>query len=199
MLARQPHPISIEAYLQAELASDIKHELIDGQVYAMAGGSANHERIAVNILRQFSNHLEHQPCEPFGSDMKVKVGADFFYPDVLVDCHFDESTPYYSDSPVIIVEVLSKATRKQDKTIKKLKYFNLPSLQEYLLLEQDYCEIEVFRRSQDWRSVVYTLGDTFKLESIDLTLTVEAVYQRVNNADRLEFLKSTLLDSDQST
>jgi len=66
--------ISAEAYLQWELANDIKHELIDGQAYAMAGASANHERIAVNVLRKFGNHLENSPCEPFGSDMKLRIG-----------------------------------------------------------------------------------------------------------------------------
>jgi Uma2 family endonuclease len=189
MLARPTQKLSVEAYLQAEMVADVKHELIDGQVYARAGVSANHERIRGNLLRKLGNHLENKPCEPFGLDMKVKVGTDFFYPDALVDCQFDDSTPYFSDSPIIIVEVLSKATRKADKIIKKLKYFNLPSLQEYLLIEQDYCEIEVFRRNPNWRSVVYTLGDTLKLESIDLTFTVQELYHRVNNEDMLDFLQ----------
>jgi Uma2 family endonuclease len=83
--------ITEEDYLQGELTSDVKHELIDGCVYAMAGASANHERIAGNVYRKFGNHLEGSSCEPFGSDMKVKVGANFFYPDVTVDCDFDRA------------------------------------------------------------------------------------------------------------
>ena len=65
--------ISVEDYLKGELTRDIKHELIDGCLYAMAGASANHERISLNMLRKFGNHLENQPCEPFGSDMKLKL------------------------------------------------------------------------------------------------------------------------------
>mgnify|MGYP000167294396 CR=1 FL=1 len=86
MLANKaPKLISIEEYLDAELKHERKHELIEGQVYAMAGASANHERIAGNIYRKFANHLEDLPCEPFASGMKVKVQNNFFYPDVIVD------------------------------------------------------------------------------------------------------------------
>ena len=78
----------MDEYLQGELNSQIKHELIDGDVYAMADASGNHERISGNIYRKFENHLEGKPCEPFGSDMKVNVNSDFFYPDVLVELPF---------------------------------------------------------------------------------------------------------------
>lgn len=101
----------MDEYLQDELNSLIKHELIDGSAYAMAGASANHGRISGNIYAKFRSHLRALPCEPFGSDMKVKVDSDFFYPDAIVDCLFDESQPYYMETPVIIAEVLSKSTR----------------------------------------------------------------------------------------
>jgi Uma2 family endonuclease len=180
--------ISEEDYLRGELISDVKHELIDGCVYAMAGASANHERIAGNIYRKFGNYLDGSPCEPFGSDMKVKVGSNYFYPDVIVDCHFDESQPYYTESPVIIIEVLSKATRKTDETVKLLSYINIPRLQEYVLIEQDYADIQVIRRSEAWLPRHYFLGDEITFESIDLTLLVEEIYYRVHNEDMIEFL-----------
>jgi len=182
--------ISEQDYLQGELISDVKHELINGHVYAMAGESANHERIAGNIYRKFGNHLECSPCEPFGSDMKVKVGSNYFYPDVIVDCHFDESQPYCTESPVIIVEVLSKATRKTDETVKLLPYINIPSLQEYVLIEQDYVDIQVIRRSEAWLPRHYFLGDEITFESIGLTLPVEEIYSRAQNEDMVEYLKS---------
>jgi Uma2 family endonuclease len=180
--------ITEEEYLQGELASAVKHELIDGCVYAMAGASANHERIAGNIYSEFRNHLKGSPCEPFGSDMKVKVGSNFFYPDVSVACHFDESKPYFTDTPVIIVEVLSKATRKMDESLKLLEYINLPSLQEYVLIEQDYVDIQVIRRCESWLPRHYFLGDDITFEAIGLTLPVEDIYARVHNDDILEFL-----------
>jgi Uma2 family endonuclease len=180
--------VNTDEYLQGELKSNEKHELIDGDVYAMAGASGNHERISLNISRKFGNHLEGLPCEPFGSDMKVKVGSDFFYPDVIVDCSFDESEPYYTESPVIIVEVLSKSTRRIDETIKRKAYLTIPSLQEYVLIEQDIVDIEVVRRTEGWQSKHYFLGDEVTFESIDLTLSVEEIYLRVQNEDVKEFL-----------
>lgn len=182
--------VSEEDYLQGELISDVKHELIDGCIYAMAGASANHERIAGNVYRKFGNHLEGSPCEPFGSDMKVKAGLNFFYPDVSVDCQFDESEPYYVESPIIIVEVLSKATRKTDETVKLLSYINIPSLQEYVLIEQDYVDIQVIRRNESWLPRHYFLGDEITFESINLTLPVEEIYARVQNEEILEFLSN---------
>ena len=177
-----------ENYLQGEINSKVKHELIDGGVYAMAGASGNHERISLNISRRFGNHLEGLPCEPFGSDMKVKVGSNFFYPDVIVDCNFDEDEPYFSESPAIIVEVLSKSTRRTDETIKREAYLDIPTLQEYVLIEQDFVDIEIVRRTEGWQPKHYFLGDEVTFQTIDLTLLVEDVYLRVHNEDVIEFL-----------
>ncbi len=187
MLKPKQERVSIEDYLQGELTSEIKHELIDGQVYSMAGASENHERISGNCYAEFRQHLKGSPCEPFGSDMKVKIGSNFFYPDVMVDCHFDESQPYYTKSPLIIVEVLSKATRKTDETLKLLSYINIPTLQEYVLIEQDYVDIQVIRRSESWLPKHYFLGDSIPFQSINLALPVAEIYNRVQNEDMINF------------
>ena len=192
MIGSQPqsthHLFSVEDYLADELGRDRKHELIDGHIVMMAGASINHERISVNILTEFRNHLKSSPCEPLGSDMKVKISSNFFYPDAMVDCHFDESKPYYTETPSIIIEVLSKSTRRMDKTSKRFAYINIPSLQEYVLIEQDIVDIEVIRRSEGWISKHYYLGDEVTFEAIDLNISVEEIYHRVNNEDMLEFL-----------
>ncbi len=180
--------LSAEDYLRDELRRDVKHELIDGCIYAMAGASANHERIAMNLSISFGTHLKNSTCEPFGSDMKVKAGSNFFYPDVIVACHFDESQPYYTESPVIIVEVLSRATRRIDETIKLLSYINIPALQEYVLIEQDFVDVQVLRRRENWFSRHFFLGDEVTFEAIDLTLPVQEIYARVRNEDMQEFL-----------
>ena len=187
--AIQTNYLSTEEYLQGELTSEVKHELIDGYSYAMAGAHANHERISGNVYAEIRQHLKTLPCEPFGSDMKVKVGLNFFYPDVIVDCDFDESQPYFTEKPIIIVEVLSKSTRRVDQTIKRRAYLNLPSLKEYVLIEQDFVNVEVIRRSEGWQSKHYYLEDEVTFEAIELTLPVEDIYHRVQNEDMLEFLK----------
>ncbi|QTL36016.1 Uma2 family endonuclease [Pseudoalteromonas viridis] len=187
-IAKQNDILSPASYLQGELTSTTKHELIDGRVYAMADASANHERIAGNIYSELRSHLKGAPCEPFGSDMKVRVRDNFYYPDVLVDCHFDESEPYYTQSPVIIVEVLSRSMRKMDEKTKLIEYLNIPSLQECVVIEQDVADVTVYRKSDDWRSTHYFLGEEIHFDSIDFTITVEDIYLRVQNEDVQAYL-----------
>ena len=182
--------ISQEEYLAGELVSDIKHELIDGRVYAMAGASKNHQRICANVAAEFRQHLKGGPCEAFSSDIKVNVGSNFYYPDVLVVCDDDDSEPYYTQTPVIIVEVLSPSTSREDRTSKRLAYINIPTLEEYVLIEQDFVSVEVLRKSADWQGKHYVLGDTITFESIHLSLSVEALYERVKNPDMVEWLQS---------
>ncbi|WP_431065172.1 Uma2 family endonuclease [Methylotuvimicrobium sp.] len=181
--------ISEEDYLLGELSSEIKHELIDGVAYAMAGASKDHERIAGNIFVLLHVHLQNHSCEPFASDVKVKVNEDFFYPDVMVVCEDRSENPYYTDSPTVLVEVLSSSTRRMDQTIKRMAYQSIPSLQELVLIEQDFVDVEVCRRSKNWLSRHYFLGDEFVLESIGLTLSVADIYRRVQNPDMLAYLQ----------
>lgn len=180
-------PLTAQAYLDGEHDSKIKHQLIDGDVYAMAGASANHERISLNICSELRVQLKNSPCEPFGSDMKVRVRDNFFYPDVLVDCNFDESEPYFTQTPVLIVEVLSQSTRKMDEQTKRLEYFNISTLLEYVIIEQDFVDVAVYRKSDDWRHTNYFLGEDVPLESVGITLTVEDIYARVQNDEMKKF------------
>lgn len=180
--------ISIEDYLAGELLSDIKHEYIDGQVYAMSGASRNHDRIALNIGSELRTHLRGKPCEPFTSDVKVRVGKHFFYPDSMVVCDEIEPHQYYSETQVLIVEVLSKSTRRIDETLKRRLYQTIPTLQEYVLIEQDIVDVEVCRRSEGWVSNHYFLGDQAWFESVDLTLDVAEIYARVDNDDVKTFI-----------
>ena len=189
MKSTSKHEISEQEYLEGELDSDVKHELIDGEVYAMAGAGKNPERIAGNVFAKLHAHLQNSPCEPFSSDVKVKVGRNFFYPDAMVVCNDQTDNEYYTESPTILVEVLSKSTRRNDETIKRVAYQSIPSLQEYILIEQDFVDIEVCRRSAGWLPSHYFLGDQFTLESIDLSLSVEEIYHRVNNDDVMTYLQ----------
>jgi Uma2 family endonuclease len=183
--------ITQQDYLACELQSDVRHEYIDGQVYAMAGAHKDHNRITMTVSNLFYNHLQNNPCQPYASDMKVKVGKNFFYPDVMVDCSGKEED-YYTEFPTIIVEVLSKSTRQHDKTIKRQAYFQIPSLQEYILIEQDFVEIERWYKTQDnhWEQSVHYLGDDVTFHAINLTTSVEDIYRRVKNTDMLEWLAS---------
>lgn len=121
--------------------------------------------------------------------MKVKVGTKYFYPDVLVDCSDFSGKDYFTQSPVLLVEVLSKSTQQYDKTLKLKSYLQIESLQEYVLIEQDKAEIEVLRRNQGWQPNYYFLGDTVTFESVGLEASVEEIYDRVQNSDVAEWLE----------
>lgn len=196
-MAQQHQLMTEDEYLQSELTSDVKREYIDGRVYAMAGAKHNHNCISMNIAGEFRNHLKGTPCTTYISDMKVRAGKNFFYPDVLVDCSKISGDDYFSASPEIIVEVLSKSTRMRDTTIKLVQYFNLPTLKEYVLIEQDIVSVQMFRRSNNWKSEYFYLGDKVTFETIGLTLLVEEIYDRVDNSDMNEFKQPTLLPKEE--
>ena len=186
VLAKKYNLMSEQAYLDGELLSDIRHEYIEGEVYAMVGAHKYHNQIVMTVSNVFYNHLLGKPCQPYASDMKVKIDRKYFYPDVMVDCS-NEETDYFVEQPSIIVEVLSKSTRQHDKTVKRLAYFQIASLKEYVLIEQDFVEIEFWSRDENnyWQQSVYYLGDDIHFQSIDLTVSVEDIYRQVKNEDML--------------
>ncbi len=185
--------ISEQEYLNAEKISDIKHEYIDGQIWAMAGAKLNHQRIISNVNGEFRNHLKGTRCEAVSSDMKVRAdkGNKYFYPDVLVSCNNQNGNSDFIESPRLIVEVLSKSTRNFDKGLKRFVYQSIPSLEEYVLIEQDFVEIEVCRKSDGWKPNYYFLGDDITFTSIDLTLPMIEIYRWVDNEDMREFMLNT--------
>lgn len=183
VLQSEPQIMTEAEYLASEPDSEVKREYIDGQVFAMAGAKRNHNHLTMNVARHFGNHLDGSPCATFASDMKVKAGTNFFYPDVVVDCTNPDSDEEFLASPLIIVEVLSKSTRRRDTTEKLMRYINIPSVEEYVLIEQDIASILVMRRNRDWLPEYFYLGDSVTFNSIQLTLTVEEIYDRVDNDD----------------
>jgi Uma2 family endonuclease len=184
-------PMSEEDYLLTEADATTKHEYIDGRAYAMTGASVNHGRLSGNVFGEIRSHLKGKPCEAFATDIKIPLkiaaGKDYVYPDVVVDCSALEGKSYFANAPVLLVEVLSPSTRKLDMTTKLLRYINLPSLQEYVLIEQDIVQIQVLRKSNGWQSEYFYLGDSVTFTAIGLTLAVEAVYERVDNQAMTEY------------
>ena len=164
-------------------------------LFRSTGASLNHDRIAGNVFGELRNHLRNKPCEPFTSDVKVKIGKHFFYPDTMVICNHTAKHEYFTETPVLIVEVLSKSTRRRDETIKRRLYQTIPTLLEYVLIEQDIVDVEVCRRSEGWVSNHYFLGDDVTFEAVDLTVSVADIYERVENED----MQSFLLEQSQAT
>jgi Uma2 family endonuclease len=183
-LPRTSFNLSVADYLAGERDGAVRHEYVSGQAYAMAGASARHNRIAGNIFGRLNNHLDGAECEPFISDMKIRVAPDlFYYPDVVVTCDAPGGDPYFRTAPRLIVEVLSPTTERTDRHEKLAAYKNCPSVQEYALISQDGMMVEIHRRrssGDDWQTEIFTEPDeqcTF--DSVGLTMSLGDIYRNV--------------------
>jgi Uma2 family endonuclease len=183
--AKKRNLIAVEDYLAGELVSPIKHEYLDGVVYAMAGARNVHNLIATNISSAIHYRLRGKPCRTYNSDTKVRVNLErqicFYYPDVSVVCSPNPQNDSFHDSPAVIVEVLSASTRRIDEREKKDAYLTIPSLKVYALVEQDSAEVVVFRRRgrRFVREVHEGLDGVIPLQEIGIELPLADVYEEV--------------------
>jgi Uma2 family endonuclease len=141
--AQKLNLISVEDYLAGELVSPVKHEYLGGVVHAMAGARNLHNIVAGNVFASLHTRLRGRRCRPFNSDTKIRVRLPtqwrFYYPDVSVIGRPNPPDDSYQDDAAVIVEVLSKATRRIDEGEKKDAYLTIPSLFAYILVEQECC------------------------------------------------------------
>jgi len=184
--AKQRQPISIEDYLEGEKSAQHRHEYVFGEVYAMVGSTIAHSRISTNVLGDLYGQLKEGPCEVFGPDAKLKIttrlGVRFFYPDVSVVCDSNPDTELFQENPRVIVEVLSKSTRRQDLGDKKDGYLELSSLDTYVCLEQSRQLAIVFQRTAlgNFDELMYEgIEASVPLPSIDCSLSLADVYRNV--------------------
>ncbi|PAX51137.1 Uma2 family endonuclease [Brunnivagina elsteri] len=179
--------LTVEEYLKAEEYSEIRHEYVDGEIFAMAGASEEHNLIAGNIFTLIRPHIRGTSCRVFVSDMKVKLKVQkadiFYYPDLLVTCDPNDGERYFKTSPNLIVEVLSNSTKTIDKREKRLNYQSIESLQEYVLVSQDEIKVEVYRKDAqgNWSLEILSKDDNLELKSVGLTLTMADIYEDVIN------------------
>lgn len=171
-------------YLELERSREVKHEYLRGEIFAMAGGSPEHARLAANVIGEFGAALRGRPGAVFTSDARVRIEATdrATYPDVTVVCGRLEHAPDDPDSitnPVVIVdEVLSDATDADDRGEKFAHYRRLASLREYLLVSQRARRLEIHRRRDDrWVLDEASAGETLRLDSIDVALAVAEIYR----------------------
>ncbi len=178
---------SVAEYLEAECKSEVRHEYLGGQVFAMAGGSKAHNIITLNIASHLRSLLRGNSCDVFMSDMKVKLKAAnqnktiFYYPDVLIACHPEDRDRYFVNYPCVIFEVLSPSTEVSDRREKLVNYQTIGSLQEYVLVSQDKIKLEVYRQDLqgDWTMEVLGSEDILVLNSINLSLTMADIYEDI--------------------
>ncbi len=183
----EPHPMTETAYLVFEDESEIKHEFSGGQVYAMTGGSVRHGVITANTIIHLGNQLSNRNCSVIGSDVRVHIKSKgaYRYPDVMVFCGepaYREGRTDTITNPIVLVEVLSPSTAVTDRNEKLEEYFQILSLQAYLLVSQDNAKVERFLRheSGQWLYQYVTgLGSEIDVPPLDCTLALAKIYQRV--------------------
>lgn len=185
--------LSVEDYLEGEKVSPVRYEYVEGEVYAMAGASDNHNRIAGNLHATLFNHLRDSSCEPFFNDIKVRVTPNvYYYPDILVSCEENPENPYFRNNPILIIEIVSKSTERIDRREKVFLYQQIQSLQEYVVVDQYRKEVQVHRRQPNGTWITYFFNeetDVVEFASIDLTIPLPEIYRRVTfepNADRTD-------------
>jgi Uma2 family endonuclease len=179
--------VTPDEYLAAERLSETRSEYLDGGVYPMTGGTANHSRIVSNIITQLNNQLDDRPCDVFPTDMKVRLpdSRKFFYPDVVVVCgelQYHDGRKDIILNPDLVVEVLSPSTEAFDRGAKFEAYRAIDSLKEYLLILQEKPLVEQYVRGEsgEWIfKAVEGLESSITLPSIECNLSLSAVYKRV--------------------
>jgi Uma2 family endonuclease len=183
-IPQQPPKMTFEEYLAWELDQDIRYEYINGEVFGMTGGTIPHNDLALNLYTALRPHLHPRGCRVNVSDVKVQVSPTsvYFYPDLIVSCHPDDlNARKFIQNPKLIVEVLSPGTSSKDRGEKFRYYLNIPSLQEYILIDSEKIYVERYCRGEGrmWLYYPYTIGDIITLSSIEFELPIEMVYEGV--------------------
>jgi Uma2 family endonuclease len=179
----QPPAMTIETYLDWEPRQELRYEYVNGQVFAMTGGTLPHNDIAINLLTALRPQVRAQGCRINIADAKVNVAPPIYrYPDLVISCDERDKTALNAiQYPKLIIEVLSPGTEATDRGDKFQEYRTLPSLQEYVLVSSTQIYAEIYRRGEGrmWLYYPYQAGDIIRLESIGFECSIEQIYEDV--------------------
>lgn len=187
MLQRKKKFYTPAEYLALEETADYKSEYYQGEIFAMAGASFNHNLIASNLITLLNQQIPSRSCFVLPGDIRllVKKNGLYTYPDVIVVCDqpkFDQGRTDTITNPLLITEILSETTQAYDRAGKFELYRALESLQEYVLVDQARVYIEYFRKSEDgtWQLKTYdSMDETLKLLILDVELPIKEIYNRI--------------------
>lgn len=182
MVAPSRH-YTFDDYLSVEEMSAVRHEFLDGEIFAMAGGTPEHAALSAAMVVILGMRLAGRPCRPYSADLRIRVIATGLatYADASVICGEpvrDPASPTHVTNPSVVVEVLSRSTEDDDRGEKREHYQRIASLREYVLVAQDRREIEIHARNAagGWQRLGRSPGQTVDLLSIGVQLTVDELY-----------------------
>lgn len=175
--------MDIKEYFELEEHNpDTRYEYLDGDVYMMSGGSANHATIGGNIYAILRGLLRGGPCRVYNSDLRVLVSEKrYFYPDVTITCDArDRGTTNLIHSPRLVVEVLSISTESRDRGRKLQSYLACPTIEQYLLVDARSMRIETYRKERGrWIYDAFEADDEVELTTLDVHFPVADAYEDV--------------------
>ena len=167
----------VDEYLESEKRSSVRHEYVDGELLAMAGEKKRHNRIAFKVAMLLDPIAEARGCEVFLENIKVRTkDTKYRYPDVIVTCETNDDE-YTVLAPCALFEVLSESTAETDATTKLEEYLKLPSLQRYVMLQQNERSAIVYKRGPDgWQVEFLEANGEVSIPCLETTLKLEQVY-----------------------
>jgi len=182
--AQYPQKMTPEEYLAWEDQQEFRHEYIDGEILAMTGGTLPHNDIALNFYSSLHPHLRSRGCRVNVFDVKVQDNQNsrYFYPNLVISCDPEDlQSRRFINHPKVIIEVLSPSTASYNRGNKFKYYRQIPSLQEYVLVDTEEIAIEVYGRGEAkmWRYYEYGAGDAIALTSIEFECPIELLYEGV--------------------
>lgn len=181
--ARKVH-LSYQDLLALEKETGLRHEYVNGEAWAMAGGTITHSAIMGNLYVAFRNALRGRPCRPYNSEYKIRIPETGLatYPDVSIICGPAIEEPGFPNAginPVLLAEVLSETTEAWDRGGKFAHYRRLPTLQHYLLVSQEPRRVELFTRGPDntWTLTEFGPGSQVPLPTLGISVPVDELYE----------------------
>jgi Uma2 family endonuclease len=177
---------TLEEYLALEAQSEIRHEFYQGEIFAMAGTSIQHNLIVDRVKDEIKQKFQPKGCMILTESVKLEVIKNVYYPypDIMLTCHtLDKKNEYIIKYPSLVVEVLSKSTSDYDRGFKWLRYKKMPSLQHYLLVSQYEVLVELYSRNANsdiWTYQVFdNQADEIYFNHLDFTIAVQKIYQDI--------------------
>ena len=181
-------PFSADDFLAWDASQTERHEFVNGEVFAMAGGEDRHASVSGNLFASLHSHLKGSRCRVYMNDVKLQVAAAnaFFYPDVFVTCsERDAANRLVKQEPLLVVEVLSPSTAAYDRGDKFASYRLCPTLAEYAVIDIDRRAVDLFRKNTEGLWVLHPLvgNATLTLTSVDHALALGELFADLEGDD----------------
>jgi Uma2 family endonuclease len=184
------HRYTVQEYLAMEEVAEYRSEYFEGEIFAMSGGSLDHDRITGELHRLIANALSTGPCEPLTGNMKIRIegSSAYYYPDLAIVCgepQMEDKKKHIVTNPTVLFEVLSESTESFDRGKKFHRYKQISTLVEYILIAQSEPQIDAFYKVDDdtWMHRSYAgLKDVLELKSLGIQVKLADIYRRVQFA-----------------